>query len=124
MRRIVQTCLCLALSGCGYNTWSELPFSTGTNPNMPVDNSENMRRAMGEVVEVQPLTTEPGDVWPGAMAPTPTLEDIVEFSRDRLASYKKPTVLVVIDALPRNASGKVLKHELRSRYGSGELAAQ
>jgi hypothetical protein len=76
MRRIVQTCLCLALSGCAYNTWSELPFSTGSNPNMPVGSSENMRRAMGQVVEVQPLTTEPGDVWPSAMAPTPTLEDI------------------------------------------------
>jgi hypothetical protein len=76
MRRIVRTCLCLALSGCGYSTWADLPFSTGSNPNMPVSNSENMRRAMGEVVEVQPLTTEPGDVWPGATAPMPTLEDI------------------------------------------------
>jgi hypothetical protein len=76
MRRIAQTCLCLALSGCGYSTWADLPFSTGKNPNMPVGGSENMRRAMGEVVEVQPLTTEPGDVWPGAIAPTPTLADI------------------------------------------------
>jgi fatty-acyl-CoA synthase len=54
----------------------------------------------------------------------PTLEDIVAFSRDRLASYKKPTVLVVIDALPRNASGKVLKHELRARYADGALTAR
>ncbi len=76
MRRIVPTCLCLALSGCGYSTWSEPPFSTGSNPNTPVGSSENMRRAMGEEVEVQPLTTEPGDVWPGPLAPPPTLEDI------------------------------------------------
>lgn len=76
MRRIAQICLCLALSGCGYSTWADLPFSSGNNPNMPVGNSENMRRAMGEVVEVQPLVTEPGDVWPGASVPTPTLEDI------------------------------------------------
>jgi fatty-acyl-CoA synthase len=53
----------------------------------------------------------------------PTLEDLVEFSRDRLASYKKPTVVVLVEALPRNASGKVLKHELRARFGSGELAS-
>jgi fatty-acyl-CoA synthase len=58
------------------------------------------------------------------VAAPPTLEDIVEFSRDRLASYKKPTVVVLVEALPRNASGKVLKHELRARFGSGELAAQ
>ncbi len=76
MWRIVPTCLCLALSGCGYSTWAEPPFSTGSNPHAPVSSSENMRRAMGEVVEVQPLTTEPGDVWPGPLAPEPTLEDI------------------------------------------------
>jgi hypothetical protein len=76
MRRIARTCLCLALSGCGSGTWSDPPFSTGSNPNLPVSNSENMRRAMGEVVEVQPLTTEPGDVWPGPLAPPPTLADI------------------------------------------------
>ena len=39
------------------------------------------------------------------------------WSRDRLASYKKPTALVVLDELPRNASGKVLKHVLRETYG-------
>jgi fatty-acyl-CoA synthase len=56
-------------------------------------------------------------------AAAPTLEDIVEFSRDRLASYKKPTVVVIVEALPRNASGKVLKHELRTRYAKGELTS-
>jgi fatty-acyl-CoA synthase len=47
----------------------------------------------------------------------PTLDDLVAWSRDRLASYKKPTVVVLVDDLPRNASGKVAKQELRSRYG-------
>ena len=50
-------------------------------------------------------------------ASPPTLDDLVEWSRDQLASYKKPTAVVVLDALPRNASGKVVKPELRSRYG-------
>jgi fatty-acyl-CoA synthase len=48
----------------------------------------------------------------------PTLEDLTDFTRDKLASYKKPTLLVVIDELPRNASGKVVKGELRDRYGN------
>jgi acyl-CoA synthetase (AMP-forming)/AMP-acid ligase II len=47
----------------------------------------------------------------------PTLEDLTEWTRDRLASYKKPTVLQVVDELPRNASGKVAKQELRARFG-------
>jgi fatty-acyl-CoA synthase len=54
-------------------------------------------------------------------AAPPTLDDLIEFSRDRLASYKKPSVLIVLDELPRNASGKVLKHELRARHAKGEL---
>ena len=47
----------------------------------------------------------------------PDLAELVEWSRERLASYKKPTALFVVDELPRNASGKVVKPELRARYG-------
>jgi acyl-CoA synthetase (AMP-forming)/AMP-acid ligase II len=50
--------------------------------------------------------------------PSPTLDDLTEWCRDRLASYKKPTGVEVIDSLPRNASGKVLKHELRAKFVS------
>lgn len=46
----------------------------------------------------------------------PTLDDLNGWCRDRLASYKKPTSVVIVDALPRNASGKVLKHQLRATY--------
>ena len=43
----------------------------------------------------------------------PTLDDITAWCRDRLASYKKPTAIRIVDVLPRNASGKVLKRDLR-----------
>ena len=76
MRRFALTCLCLALSGCGYNTWSNPPFTTGSNPNLPADDSENMRRVMGEQVEAPTLTPEPGDIWPGPLPPSPTLQDL------------------------------------------------
>jgi O-succinylbenzoate-CoA ligase len=46
----------------------------------------------------------------------PTEAEIIEWCRDRLASYKKPTSVVVIDQLPRNASGKVLKTVLRKEH--------
>jgi len=46
---------------------------------------------------------------------TCTTEDIREFCADRLADYKVPRRIEVADALPRNATGKVLKAELRSR---------
>jgi fatty-acyl-CoA synthase len=56
-------------------------------------------------------------VVPADPAAPPALEDLTGWTTGRLASYKKPTGLVVLDELPRNASGKVLKHELRARYG-------
>jgi acyl-CoA synthetase (AMP-forming)/AMP-acid ligase II len=57
-------------------------------------------------------------VVPADPAAPPTAADLAAWSRDRLASYKKPTGVVVVAALPRNAAGKVLKHELRAAYGT------
>ena len=41
--------------------------------------------------------------------------ELVAFARERLAAYKYPRDVVVLDALPRTASGKVLRRELRGR---------
>ena len=38
---------------------------------------------------------------------------LIDFTRTRLARYKCPTSVVFVDSLPRNASGKLLKRELR-----------
>lgn len=43
-------------------------------------------------------------------------EDLLADVRTRLARYKCPTSIDIVDALPRNAAGKVLKHELRAPY--------
>ncbi|MFZ5584472.1 MAG: class I adenylate-forming enzyme family protein [Thermodesulfobacteriota bacterium] len=50
-----------------------------------------------------------------ALKPGATLDEqaVVEFCKQRLASYKKPRQVVFVEALPRNASGKVLKRQLR-----------
>ena len=47
----------------------------------------------------------------------PDQEEIIAWCRERLASYKKPTSVVVVDQLPRNASGKILKTQLRQELG-------
>lgn len=46
------------------------------------------------------------------------IEDLGEFLTDRLARYKHPKALEIVDALPRNPAGKVVKTELRLRYGA------
>lgn len=48
---------------------------------------------------------------------TCTSEDIMEYCRMRLASFKKPRNVIFVDDLPRNAMGKVIKKELREKYG-------
>jgi acyl-CoA synthetase (AMP-forming)/AMP-acid ligase II len=44
-----------------------------------------------------------------------TLEDLVAHTRGRLGGFKQPRRLVLVDALPVNAGGKVLKRELRTQ---------
>mgnify|MGYP002737178352 CR=1 FL=1 len=52
-----------------------------------------------------------------AAAPGETVdaEALIAYSREHLAGFKCPRAVRVVDALPRNASGKVLKRELRER---------
>jgi acyl-CoA synthetase (AMP-forming)/AMP-acid ligase II len=53
---------------------------------------------------------------PGA---TVTGGDIIEWSRDRIANYKVPRVVEMVDELPVNATGKVVKDLLRARVTPG-----
>lgn len=48
-----------------------------------------------------------------------TIEDVVSFCRERLGGYKVPRQVRFIEALPRNASGKVLKTVLREPFWKG-----
>ena len=49
----------------------------------------------------------------------PDEKEIMAFAKERIASYKCPTSVDWIDALPRNPSGKILKRELRAPYWEG-----
>jgi long-chain acyl-CoA synthetase len=45
----------------------------------------------------------------------PTAASVVEHVRNLVAGYKKPKYVFIVDALPRNSLGKVLKRELRDQ---------
>jgi acyl-CoA synthetase (AMP-forming)/AMP-acid ligase II len=49
---------------------------------------------------------------PGAIIETDAL---MAWCREHMANYKVPRTIEIVDALPSNASGKVLKYELRER---------
>jgi acyl-CoA synthetase (AMP-forming)/AMP-acid ligase II len=44
---------------------------------------------------------------------------VIAWARERIAGYKAPKSVDFIDILPRNASGKVLRRELRKPYWEG-----
>jgi acyl-CoA synthetase (AMP-forming)/AMP-acid ligase II len=53
-----------------------------------------------------------------------TPEELIEHCRPKLARFKVPRDVVLVDALPRNPSGKVLKRELRTRDKVGPARGQ
>jgi acyl-CoA synthetase (AMP-forming)/AMP-acid ligase II len=47
-------------------------------------------------------------------------DELIAFTRERLATYKCPRSVDVLDELPRNATGKLLKKVLRTPYWEGQ----
>jgi acyl-CoA synthetase (AMP-forming)/AMP-acid ligase II len=48
-----------------------------------------------------------------------TEDELIGFCREQLAHYKCPKSVDVLEALPRNPTGKILKRDLRSAYWEG-----
>lgn len=96
--------------------------------NMIISGGENIYPAeieealyqMSDVLECAVIGM-PDDVWGErvkvvvAVKPGRTLTEnqVIEYCREHMASYKKPTEVEFVDELPRNTSGKVLKYVLQ-----------
>jgi len=52
-----------------------------------------------------------------------TLEELREFCTERIAGYKTPRSMELVDGLPLSAAGKVLKRELRKPYWADQERA-
>jgi len=62
----------------------------------------------GETPKAIVVSTEPASL---------TTDEITEFARDHLASYKCPTEVEFVDSLPETATGKIRKVTLREKHG-------
>ncbi len=51
-----------------------------------------------------------------AAGTSPTQEYLKAYCKENLAGYKVPQIYKLVDSLPRNASGKIMKQELRSQF--------
>jgi len=101
--------------------WKDMYISGGENV-YPAE-VENVLYQLPEVAEVAVIGV-PSDRWGEAglaviaLKPGAELErtTVIEHSAERLAKFKVPGDIAIVDALPRNATGKVLKRELRERF--------
>ena len=47
---------------------------------------------------------------------TVTPEELIEFCKQRIARYKAPKSVAIVDEIPKSATGKILKREMRQKY--------
>ncbi|HQL82188.1 MAG TPA: acyl-CoA synthetase, partial [Spirochaetota bacterium] len=49
---------------------------------------------------------------------TVTEKELTEYCRQKLAGFKCPKRIMIVDRLPKNPSGKILKRELKETFAS------
>jgi acyl-CoA synthetase (AMP-forming)/AMP-acid ligase II len=83
-----------------------------------------------QVLESHPAVDEaavvgvPDEVWGERVAAmvvpragqVVSADNLIEYARQRLASFKKPEEIVFADSLPRGPLGKLLRNEVRAAF--------
>ena len=94
-------------------------------------------REVEDVVHAHPAVLEaavigvPDDVWGESVKAVVVLkegmqateEEIIQFTKERLASFKKPKSVDFVSKLPRTAAGKTSKKDLRAPFWVGKTRA-
>jgi acyl-CoA synthetase (AMP-forming)/AMP-acid ligase II len=87
-----------------------------------IENMINEHPAVGQVAVIGIPDDRMGEVGYAFVIPrrnaTITPDELRTWCRDKMANYKVPRYFEIVDELPLNASGKVLKYELRTRAGA------
>jgi acyl-CoA synthetase (AMP-forming)/AMP-acid ligase II len=84
-----------------------------------IENTLLKMPGLGEVAVIGVPDDRLGEVGMAFVVPAPghslTADQVIAWSRDNMANFKVPRRVDIVSALPRNATGKVLKFELRER---------
>ncbi len=115
----------------GYVDEDGYVFLVGRKDDMIIRGGENIAPAEIEaVLQTHPCVDEvavlglPNEEWGQIVAAAVVLkpgssaspEELTDHCRARLASFKKPEVIELLEELPRNPLGKILRNELRARF--------
>ena len=102
---------------------------------MIISGGENIYpREIEEVIVQHPAVREvavigvPDPAWGEAIKAVVSLvpgeevteEQLIDFCRDHIASYKKPKSVDFVNEIPKNNNGKIVKKELREKYWQGK----
>ncbi len=84
--------LALLLPGCsGFGTFLGDTYGFHGDEHLPIGDAENVRRVEGQPANEAPLTTEPGNVWPGPIPTEPTLSDLERAQDQDIKQYRSST---------------------------------
>ncbi|MDP3768312.1 MAG: long-chain-fatty-acid--CoA ligase, partial [Dehalococcoidia bacterium] len=116
----------------GYLDGDGYLFITGRKKDMIIRGGENISSGeIEDVLEQHPAVEEaavigvPDPDWGEVVKAVVVLADgqrstpdeIIAYCKERLASYKAPAYVALVDELPRNPLGKLLKTDLRKQHG-------
>jgi len=122
----------LRTSDMGYMDEDGYIFLSGRADDLIIRGGENISpREVEEVLASHPKVEEaavigvPSEEWGQEPCAIVVLkkgekvkaEEIIEFSRSRLASFKRPRGMIFVDSLPRSALGKLSRKQLLAEYG-------
>jgi len=125
----------------GYRDEDGYVFLMDRKKDIIISGGENISsREVEEVILKHPGVKEvaviglPDEVWGEAVKAVISLKpgyegsitekEIIEFSRSRLASYKKPRSVDFVTALPKTALGKIAKGQLKRFYQQGRVGVK
>ncbi|WP_298337197.1 long-chain-fatty-acid--CoA ligase [uncultured Erythrobacter sp.] len=80
--------------------------------------------AIAEVAVIGIPSEQWGEEVKACCVPKPGMDidagDVIAYTRERIAAFKAPKSVDVISEMPRNASGKILRRQLRAPYWEGQ----
>jgi acyl-CoA synthetase (AMP-forming)/AMP-acid ligase II len=89
-----------------------------------IENALTTHEAISQAAVIGVPDARMGEVGMAYVVPSPGKrpdpDEVIAWCRERMANYKAPRTVRVVEALPINAAGKVVKEELRARAAAEE----